>query len=213
MYAKPGPAYFVVDSSMFGKMPSISYLGNWDLARVYIARNTYKKTRTQMIEYLVDKMGMDKEQADSLCQEASLIPHGELPRWISRKYGFYGQPVRGQLEGDLILFDNGSVYNPVKNTFYSYSVNESKYKIPNRIFIAKGRELIEKVYSEGEQDYSVLIQENASGFQLLTMAPDLVKSMFVRLNFLKGAGTKYFEPFTEETDGAEHIGVFKIKWD
>lgn len=213
MYAKPGPAYFVVDSSMSGKMPSISYLGNWVLAKVYIAQNTYKRTRPQMVEYLSGKLGVDKEQADKFCQEAVLLSPDELQRWISSKYAFYGQPVAGQLKDDLVLFDNGSVYNPGKQAFYSYSEGENRFRSPKSVFISVKGELTERVYPQGEGNFSAVIKDDAAGYQLLMMSPELARSTFVRLNFLKGAGMEHFTPFTEENDGSQHIGVFEIKWD
>lgn len=38
LYAKPAPAYFVVEPSMRHKIGSISYLGNWDFSKAYALR-------------------------------------------------------------------------------------------------------------------------------------------------------------------------------
>jgi len=212
MYAKPAPAYFIVDSSMFGKMPSISYLGNWDLARVYIAQNAYKKDKTEMVEYLSGKLGIDKDLAQRLCQEVLLLRQGDLQRWISRKYAFYGQAAAGQLKDDLVFFDNGSVYNPGKQAFYSYSDKEGSFRTPKNILVSKSGESVEKVYPQGDQNFSALIMDEPAGYRMWMMSPELMRSVFVRLSFLKGAGMAHFTPFTEENDGEHHIGVFKINW-
>jgi len=213
MYAKPAPAYFVVDSSMFAKMPSISYLGNWDLTKVYIAQNAYKKDKSEMVQYLSGKLGIDKDLAQQLCQEVLLLRPDDLSRWISRKYAFYGQSAAGQLKDDLVLFDNGSVYNPGKQTFYSYSEKDNRFWPPNNLLVSKGGELAERVYPQGDRNFSAVIMDGPSGYRLLMMSPELARSVFVRLNFFKGAGMAHFIPFTEENDGEHHIGLFEVKWD
>ena len=212
IYAKPGKAYFIVDSSMMGKMSSISFLGNWDLVKLYLTQNIRKKTKDQIIDYLV-RLGIERQQVEKLYQEAVLISPENLENWISRRFMFYSFYVKGKVKDSMVLFDNGFIYNPKEQTVYSYSPQDGKYKIPRSLFIKKADNLIEIVYPNNDFDSSLLILEKPQGYELTMLSRELANSLFVRLHFFDGMGLKHFIPFAAEKDEGESVSVFEINWD
>jgi hypothetical protein len=212
IYGKPQKAYFIVDSSMIGKMSSISFLGYWDFIKVYLMQNIHKKAKDQITDYLV-KLGIERQQAEKLYQEALLISNENIYDWISKKFMFYNI-ARGKAKNDMVLFDNGFIYNKSEQKVYSYFTAEGKYKIPKSLFIKSEDKLREVAYPDSDLDSSALILEEEQDKYLLIMMPrELVNSMFVNLNFLAGEGLRHFKPFTDEKDGDEHVAVFEINWD
>jgi hypothetical protein len=211
LYAKPPEAYFVLDSSMIGKMAPISYLGNWDFTRIYLTQNINKKGKKEIMDYLAG-FGVDNKTSERLYQEVSLIPKTEIDNWVSRRFVFYSGYVRGQNKDGIVLFDNGFVYNPKEQTVYSYFSNEGKYKTPKSLFIKKEDGLAEIIYPNSEADYSALVLEDAQGYQLIVLSPELAKSLFVRLYFLNGTGLSHFKPFAVEKSDSVKISIFQINW-
>jgi len=196
IYAKPPAAYFVIDSSMIGKMASISFLGNWDFLKVYLSKNIRKKDKGKILDYLA-KLGIERQRADKLYQEALLISNENTDDWFSRRFVFQSI-AKGKAKNGLVLFDNGFIYNTLEQAVYAYSGAEGKYKIPKSLFIRKGSKFIETVYPDSDMDSSALVLEDKDKYLFILLPRELVNSLFVRLNFLGGEGLKHFKPFTEE---------------
>jgi hypothetical protein len=211
IYAVPPQAYFVVDSSMLGKISPISFLGNWDFTKVYLAQNIRKKSKVQIIDYLV-RLGITRQRAEQLYQELLWVSKENTADWISKRLAFY-TISRGKAKNGMVLFDNGFIYNIQEQTVYSYFPAEGKYKIPKSLFIKKNDKLSEVVYPDSDLDSSALVLEDHGKFLFILLPKELVNSLFVRLYFLGGEGLKYFKLFTDEQDEAERIAVFEINWD
>lgn len=212
IFDRPQRAYFIVDYTMLEKIRTISFLGNWDFAKVYLAYNINKKGKNRITDYLKESI-MDKQKIDKLYQEATLISKDNLDIWISHRYNFYGKLVNGQIKNDIVLFDNGLVYNPKEQTIFLYYPRDTKYKIPKSLFLFENSSgaLKETVYPGNDLDFSALILKNQENYQAILLDSQLAKSLFVRLYFLNGSGLKYFKPFTEENEDG-YIRVFEIIW-
>lgn len=210
LFDKPPKAYFIVDPTMQDKVRAISYLGNWDFLKAYLLTNINKKGKDEIGEYLI-KLGIAHQLAQRLYQEASLISQKDLNGWLSQEVSFHSGLSKAKEQKDILLFDNGLVYNPKEKTAYVYSAD--KYSIPKSLLIFENDTLQEIVYPNNELAFSVLVFKAEGDYRSILLEPKLAKSLLVRLYFLNGAGLKYFKPFIEEKDGDEHIRVFEINWE
>lgn len=203
----PVRAEFIVDHTMPYKIPAISYLGNWDFSKVYIAQNFDIQEKDKIIEYLKN-LGRDEQKIQRFYQEAFLISSKERAEWLSRRLQFYGLLANGQERNGVVFFDNGFAYN-LKDDKLLSNANQ----IPKSVLMAIGDDLVETVYPNANVAFSVLIfKDQEGGYKSILLDPELGKSMFVRLYFLNGKGLKHFLPFINTQEGNNYIRVFDILW-
>ncbi len=206
LYYKPPPAGFVVDNSMPYKMAAISFLGNWDFSKVYIAQNFDKKEKEHIIQYLRN-LGRNDKDMERFYQEVFLISTKRLDDWLSRRLLFYSDLADGQEKDGMIYFNNGYIYDQKEQMLRSSSA-----PVPLGFFVLEGDQLMEKRFGNPAAGYSVFIFKTDKGYKSILCDRDLVKSMFVRLYYFRGAGLRHFLPFIEAEDGNNYIRYFTISW-
>jgi len=210
IFGKPSSkAYFLVAYSMLQIMPSISFLGNWDFIKVYLASALDNKDNGRSIE-CIEKLGVNKKQIKKFSKELALIRREDLSGWVSSKLSFKSKLSKSQEKDGIVLFDNGLMYLPKEKSAYLY-INNS-YQRPKSLFIFNQGILGEIVYPGDTLDFSTLIFKIEQDYYALMLDRELARSIFVRLYFLNGAGLKYFKPFIQEQKESKYIRVFGIDW-
>lgn len=205
LFSTPPRACFVVDNSMPFKVGAISYLGNWDFSKVYIAQNFGKQEKAQIIDYLKG-FGRDEQELQRFYQEVFLISTGNLDEWLSHRLQYYSDIVNSKEKDGLIVFENGFAYNPKGGDI------QSAGQIPQSLFVMEGDELVEKRFAHPNVVFSILIFQTDSGYKLVMLDRELGRSILSRLYFFKGKGLKRFMPFIDAEEGNEYIRVFGIAW-
>ncbi|MBP7217040.1 MAG: hypothetical protein KBA46_07140 [Candidatus Omnitrophica bacterium] len=206
VFGRPPQAYFLVDPSLPSKISAISYIGNWNFAKVYIAQSLNKYEKDEITTYLTT-LGRNPQQVENFYQEAYLITSKNIEGWISRPYQFYSGVVNGVQKGDVVLFDNGFTYNIQEQTIFT-----NNRQIPRSLFIEKDSSLIEVVYTNPNLVFSALVFKNGQDYKLLLLDRELGASLFVKLYFLNGRGLRHFKPFIDSQQGNDYIRVFTVAW-
>jgi hypothetical protein len=206
LFTKPPDAYFIVDPTMQSKISAISYLGNWNFSKVYMAQNFNKEEKDQITDYLI-KLGRERQEVQRLYQEAFLISTKDLDSWLSRPLQFYSGIIGGQKKGDTVIFSNGFLYNPNAET-----ISTGDRQIPRSLFVLRDDNLVENIYTNGNLNFSALVVKNQESYGLLLLDRELANSLFVRLYYFGGKGLRHFKPFIDAVGGNEGIRVFKIIW-
>ncbi|TAN63148.1 hypothetical protein EPN16_00275, partial [bacterium] len=202
----PARADFVVDHTMPYKIPAISYLGNWDFSKVYIAQNFDNREKDKIIDNLKN-LGRDEQKMQQFYQEAFLISAKKRGEWLSRRLQFYGPLANGSEKDGIVFFDNGLAYNISERTLQS-----NNGQVPRSSFVADDNNVIETAYPNANVIFSVLIFKAEDGYKSIFLDPELGRSMFVRLYFLNGKGLRHFLPFVDAQEGNNYIRVFDIAW-
>ncbi|MCM8792537.1 MAG: hypothetical protein NC826_05310 [Candidatus Omnitrophica bacterium] len=208
IFRRPTNACFIVEYTMLFKMPAISYLGNWNFSKVYIAQNINRLERQIILDYLTN-LGHHPEKIQLFYQEAFLIKPKSLDDWLSDKYYFYGRLEEGILEEDKVYFNNGFIYNLKENKLTS-----NIGQVPRSFFVLKEDRFVE-YFPELPVNvrFSVFIIPLKENKYLCFLADrEMADSLFVRLYFLNGKGTKYFIPLISAEEGNNYIRVFNIAW-
>ncbi|MFH1876308.1 MAG: STT3 domain-containing protein [Candidatus Omnitrophota bacterium] len=206
LFDKPGNAYFFVDYSMIYKITAISYLGNWNFSKVYIAQNINKKEKAEIIDYLV-KLGKNKDEMERLYQEAFLISGRDLDKWVSRPVQFYSGVLRGTPQGNTIFFNGGMVFNTENKSAYTIDG-----KIPRSVFYQDGDMFREVVFQNANMAVSFLVYKANNEYRGVLLDRELANSLFVKLYFLKGKGLAHFKTHIDAEEGENYLGSFKIEW-
>jgi dolichyl-phosphooligosaccharide-protein glycotransferase len=207
LFSVPSRACFVVDNTMVFKMAAISYLGNWNFAKVYIAQNLNKEEKSQIIDRL-KKLGWNDQDLQRFHQEAFLISIKNIGDWLSRRLQFYGPPASGREKDGAVFFENGFVYNPKSQTV----IQSSNGQVPVSLFLVKDNTFTEIPNPNPNIGFSALVFEAPDGYKCVLLDRPLAGSLFTRLYFLKGKGLKHFIPFIDAEEGNNYIRIFNIAW-
>ncbi len=211
-FNKPVKAYFIVDASIKDKMGAISYIGEWDFVKVYIAQNIHKKRKDEIKSYL-SALYVDAQKSERLYNEAGLIPNEELNLWFTRWLRFKSELAAGKEKGGLVLFDQGIVYRPKEKQVYIYSTKHKKYEVPFSLFIFENDKLEEIICPNNDLKFSVLILKKEQGYQAVLLDRKLATSLFVKLFYYNGAGLKNFKPVLEGQNKEGYFRIFEIIWE
>jgi hypothetical protein len=206
LFSPPANACFVVDPSMVGKIVAISYLGNWNFSKVYMAQNFNQKEKDQILEHL-KKLGRDPAQMQILYQEVFLISPGSLEDWISQRVQFYSGLASGHEKDGKIYFDHGFIYNPKEQVVYSNSG-----QIPRSLFVVTGNNLVEIAFPKANLGFSMLVAKGKEGYKSILLDRQQANSVFVRLYFFNAFGLRYFAPFIQSQENQDYLRVFNIVW-
>ncbi|MCG8430208.1 MAG: hypothetical protein MJA29_03435, partial [Candidatus Omnitrophica bacterium] len=206
LFDEPPAAEFLVDYSLVFKITAISYLGNWNFAKVYMVQNYNRIEKERIIDRLV-RLGKDRSLMQKFYQEMVLIPAKELERWISRPVQYFSTVIPGKKQGDAVVFENGFVYKPEEKVVYA---NDGK--LPRSLFLKTGNHIQEFLYQKPGLVFSTLIWENEHGYFAVLLDPALGRALFTRLYFLDGMKSRHFLPHIRAFDGGNFIGTYKIQW-
>ncbi len=211
-FNKPAKAYFIVDASIKDKIGAISYIGEWNFVKVYIAQNINKKRKEEIKSYL-SALYVDAKNTKRLYNEAGLVSKDDLDSWFTHWLRFKSDLVAGQEKDGLVLFEQGIVYRPKGKQVYIYSTKHKKYEIPLSLFIFENGKLEEFTYAQNDLKFSVLVLKKEEGYQAVLLDRKLATSLFVKLFYLNGAGLKNFKPFLQEQNKDGYFRIFEIVWD
>jgi len=207
IFSRPTNACFIVEYTMLSKMPAISYLGNWNFSKIYIAQNINRLEKEKIVEYL-NKLGHHPEKIQLFYQEAFLIKPKGLDDWLSDKYYFYSDLQEGIFKDEKVYFNNGFIYDPKENKLTS-----NFGQVPRSFFVLKEDRFEEITNNSPNVKFSVFIIPSSNDKYYCFLADrEMSDTLFVKLYFLKGKGLKHFIPLIMAEEGNNYILVYNIAW-
>ncbi|MFH1771947.1 MAG: STT3 domain-containing protein [Candidatus Omnitrophota bacterium] len=211
LHKVPDPAYFIVDSTMVGKMSPISFLGNWDVKKLYIYKNI-NESKADVLNALRSIFGLSPESAQSYYNEITITPEGKpVYESLSQRYFYNGYAAKATKTGNLIHFDNGFLYNFDAKQGILYSIMNLSFKKPKTIVVTDEHSQEKIKTDDGDYERAVWMFKVDDQYQSIILNEPLANSLFSRLYFIKGRGLKCFTPFIMDTEAK--IFVYKIEWD
>ncbi|MDD5195747.1 MAG: STT3 domain-containing protein [Candidatus Omnitrophica bacterium] len=213
LHNKPAPAYFIVDRSMLVKMSSISFLGNWDFSKVFIAHNI-NKPESFILTNLKDIFNLSDKEALEYYKEVLVNTMGHdrsVSESFSNRYNIYNFSPNGSLSGRLVHFANGIVYDIDSKDVLIYSEPAMRYMRPMKIFFYEDGK--KEVLSQEKGDFkkSICIIKTGDKYASLVLDEPLIDSLFFRLMFNEARNCNHFKPFF--TSGNKEVSVYQIYWD
>lgn len=209
LFAQPSAAYFLVDESLLGKMPSISMLGKWDFQKLYAYRKR-KEPQSDTVLGLQRVYGASSENAERIVRDLSSRSEREGVGALSRSFSVYSPVALGSSEGELVHFGNGFVFNPRTGDGLLYSQDQGGFKVPEKTVFFENDQMRIMGSGRGNDSRAVLLTRQGGVYKSLVADPDLVGSLAVKLLFLEGAGLQHFKLFY--SDEKNHIYIYKINW-
>jgi len=194
-HQRPPPSYIMLYNELMEGALQLSFVGNWDFRKVEALQKQNEALNT------LPRKG-SKEYVPFLWQIA-----GGYPR-IS---DVLGPTFR---EDSKILFDNGIQVDLETKDVFINSPTFGRGKPSSMFFLAEGQ-VVEKKFPDANLKFDLLLVPDENSFQALLMDDAIARSLVMRLYYFKGAGLKYFQPFSEVSDLTRRtkILVFKIDWE
>ncbi len=235
-HCKPPEAFLITSEDMVGKAGVWGHFGSWNFARAWAYLNVKGKPAEKAIPMLKEKLNSSQEQATNMYYEIqSLSSEKQANDWIAPWPNYLTQQwkpctrknqtltcvfnaiIARQPQADLVL--EKAVIDLANNTVTAsmYFINKQGLRSNpqqasfKKLVIAKGEELTTITYKNATLNLAVVL--DADFDRVLITAPELADSMFTRLFYLDGAGTKHFEKFSDKTTFTGlRIIVWKVKW-
>ncbi len=210
----PAPAYFIVDKRIVHIMPQISFIGNWDFAKLYVMKNR-GESKDKVVEEIKDIFNLKNKEAEQIYNEVIISSdEAEKNAVLSERFYLKSDIGEGGQERDIggistVYFDNGIVWNSKSLAARLFFPN-GQYKQFKNISVFDGKEFSSKKFEDADLEIACLFFKDDDKWRSIVMSEELVKSLFVRLYFLEGAGLEHFEPFYSDDDAG--IYVYEIRW-
>lgn len=211
LYNQPAPAYFIVEASIFNKISSISFLGNWDFVKLYVYRNL-AKPKEQVLSDLQSIFKLSPLETEKYYGEVNALAKNSLTEAsFSHSLYFYRTPEAGKLEGNHLCFNNGFLYDLDSKQSIFYSQKYQSYQVPKKIVFYNGTSEEDMRVENGTFDKAITLIKTAGTYKSVILDESLIDSLYFRMHVLKGEGLTYFEPFYMDDDSG--IYVYRIKWE
>ncbi len=211
LYAKPAPAYFIVDRSLIDKIGNISFLESWDFSKAYAYAHRHE-AREAIISALEKNFGLTAETAARIANATAVMGNSVgRSEFFSVRYGFSLRPTGGKKKGALTFFDNGIVYDHSSNDVLFYDANKRKYFRPRKVIFYEAGVAREVLDRYGDYSKTIVLAKGPKKEQAFIADDPLAASLFVKLYFLGGAGLRSFKPFY--ADDEKGIFIYEIDWD
>jgi len=215
-HCQPPEAFFITSEDMVGKAGVWGHFGSWDFVRASMFQRVKPLDQSAGTELLMSEFNVSSSEADSLYSD---IQTKEADRWISPwpNYagGFVGcdSPVDGAVTC-VASFQGQSIPVSIDLLTHNASIQSSNGVVfPNSLVYIDQGEIREKRFSGNLLGLSVLFVPDGDGFKLLVASPEQANSLFTKLFFLDGHGTKCFELFDDRRSfSGGRILVWKVDW-
>ena len=156
-------------------------------------------------------LGYDEKEAEQLYFDVQTLGKGkDANSWIAPWPSFQSQLTSCSSQNTSLIC--GSVIVNLSSMEAYVNTNQGLSKIHSVVYPTNDS-LFESVANDSKTDLTLALVPSASGFSGILMTKELGMSMFTKLFFFNGHGSKYFAEFSQTRDvkGID-IKVWKVDW-
>lgn len=215
-HCEPPENFFITSEDMIGKSGVWGHFGSWNFSRSEIANTIRGKDKESAVNNLLNRgLASSKIEAEKLYFEVSSLPdENAINAWIAPWPGYQsGLMGCSGREKDVLLCGQGVLINTTSN-IASIATQEG-FKYPAVYVYPDAENVIVEQRTDNTVGIGItLVPSGTNEFQVLISSPEIAKSMFNRLFFLRAHGLSYFKPFTfERSITGSQIYVWKVDWE
>ncbi|MBI2129430.1 hypothetical protein HYU07_04275 [Candidatus Woesearchaeota archaeon] len=216
-HCSPPEDYFITSDDMIGKSGVWAHFGSWDFIRAEMWINARGKSKEDAVKYLAEQkdFNLTKERAEQIYYEIlSLKDESAANTWIAPWPSYAGSSGCSVVKNETISCDNGILINLTNNYEPSILTNDGIKKPAKFGYIDKSGNYIERSYDENTIPYGVVLVKSGDSYSTVMSNIELTSSIFTKLYFLEGKGTKHFDLFSDKRSitGGRMI-VWKVNWE
>ncbi|MFH1791186.1 MAG: STT3 domain-containing protein [Candidatus Omnitrophota bacterium] len=208
------PAYIVLDRDIFEDLEGLTYIANWDFAKVFAAERK-DMPEDEAIEGLMDTFSVTAGEAGRIYKETmACMDNGTLEENLSERWDLVGRVGAGRENDGVVLFDNGAALDVGRMSAELLAAGQRPpraindfiyYDIGGKTWEERGN------ISRCEDGFIVLFTKDGDTWRCVPMYGEgLIKSVFTKLYFMKGNGLEYFSEYARDENAG--IYVYRIQW-
>jgi dolichyl-diphosphooligosaccharide--protein glycosyltransferase len=208
-HCTPPENYFITSEDMVSKSAVWAHFGSWDFNKADIWINTRNLPREEAIEQIQKRLNVNEEEAKKVYFQVKGITNDrDANAWIAPWPGYSG--VNDCQKQDMTLACGGFLID--LETKEAQVSTDKGWQTPYSITYEENGEFFEKKFENGLL-ISILLLKSGDSYRIVQASPEIAGSMFTRLFFYDGIGTKQFLKFSDETSlGGQRIIVWKVRW-
>lgn len=206
------PQYYITSEDMVGKSGVWAHFGGWDFDKATMFNVAKNKPYPEATAFLMSRYNMTQEQADATYYE--VIGLDSADSWVSPWPSYQGT-AQCERSGDLVQCANSNIGIQINLTSHDALIPTNQgTKHPESVLYATTTGLAERKFNDSTLAISVALVPDGKGYYAVFSDPRLVDSMFTRLFFYEGHGTRHFELLSDKTTlTGSRILVWKVNWD
>ncbi len=218
-HCNPPENFYITSGDMVYKGAVWAHFGAWDFNKAYMQNVIrFEHTNQEAVDELKKMFNMSDEQANAVYAEVVSFNDDEnnINSWISPWPG-YASAI-----GGCSKLSNFSISCPLQQgasvfvnltTMDAYVPTAQGIMHPDNIVFVNGENVVLKEYENNSIGLGMILISDGDNYGNVLANPSLSNSMFSKLFFLDGKGTKYFKKVYNTNDAANNrIIVWKIEW-
>lgn len=219
-HCSPPEDYFITSEDMVGKSGVWAHFGSWDFKRAEIWQEYRSLSFDEFVKKATTDLGYDEKTAkDMYYQIQTITDERTANTWIAPWPSYMSGKTPCTVSEVDIRCQNGLIIN--KTDYEAWiPTKEGDLHPKTLVYIVNGT-LMTKDYDKGKVLTSgdgtfigAALMQNGDTYYTILMDDRLSQSLFTKLFFLEGAGTKHFERFSDmRTVTGERIIIWKVKWE
>ncbi|MBI2138269.1 hypothetical protein HYU13_01655, partial [Candidatus Woesearchaeota archaeon] len=215
-HCEPPEDFFITSEDMIGKGAVWAHFGGWDFQRAWLQKAfSESSSKEEFIAVAKKEFNFSEQEFSRYYQELKgLASDKDINSWISPWPSYMSGPSRCRnesasvtckLQGIDVEVNLSTMDASVKTPQGAKRLNVLSYTTPDGISTI--------TYAKDTIGAGMVLMITKDGYYSLFMAPELVNSLFTRLYFLDGHGTRFFDLFSD-TSGMSgfKIKVWKVNW-
>ncbi|HDP73524.1 MAG TPA: hypothetical protein ENN46_01020 [Candidatus Woesearchaeota archaeon] len=220
-HCTPPQSFFITSEDMVGKSGVWGHFGTWNFTRSTMYNRIRFLSEDEALEILMDYFNLSDELANRYYNQIRVTDNAD--QWVSPWPSYVGSEIgctrknNDTLECTRMFSATQGVKVFINLASMEAYVNQMENRSRPHSFMyydEDGNSYV-KEYDSPVLDLSVTLKERADGsYQIIVGDPLLRNSIFTRLFFLEGHGTKYFEQFSNIRDVfGQRVIVWTIDWE
>ena len=217
-HCNPPEAYYITSEDMVGKSGVWAHFGSWDFERAAMYKEIKGKPYDQAKDILINRFNLSPQDADKYYNEILTTKNADY--WVSPWPAYVGNEVNCKqnnqtLECLKMISQNQGIRVLINLSKMEVYINDFKEKNKPVEFVYFENGLMKsKEYDKPVLNLGIALKNESNRYSVIISDPLLTKSIFSRLFFFNGQGTKYFDLFKSTTTVfGERIYVWKVNWD
>ncbi|MDK2849722.1 MAG: dolichyl-phosphooligosaccharide-protein glycotransferase [Candidatus Woesearchaeota archaeon] len=217
-HCTPPEAFYITSEDMVGKAGVWAHFGSWDFEKAAMYKEVKGKPYKVAKDILMNKFNLSPEDAERYYNEILTTKNADY--WVSPWPAYQGSETSCKQNNETLdcikLFSqNQGIRVLINLSNMEAYINEFKEQNrPAEFVYFKDNEPVVKKYNNPVVKLGIALKNESNKYSVIISDPLLTNSLFSRLFFFEGKGTKYFDLFKETTTVfGERIYVWKVNWD
>lgn len=216
----PVEDFLITSEDMVGKAGVWAHWGSWDFTKKYVYDNYKKDSASQISKAIDENITLIQTYIEELksieikANQQDIKKEDLINQWLAPYPSYI--PIKGQYsfpctqQNTTLVCQNGISVDMQSGQVTSQFGSDVKFAnvyFPTNTGDIQGIKI-------GDGNIDILIVASQTGFSSILMQTPLGNSLFTRLFYLDGFGTKYFEKFDEKQSATGvKIKTWKVIWD